>query len=128
MPNHVNDGGGEDGDRKKAIIKGVDAACDEGIGVNFLAGVFDEKTEGKFDNDAGDEDDDSDGTIFGSFGVDEFFDGLSEGGDAGVEDDGGNYERSNVFNSTMTIWMIAVGGFTGKFSANDGNDTGEGVA
>ena len=91
-PNHVDDGGGEDGDGEKAVVERVDAACNKGVGVNFLAGVFDEETEGEFDDDAGDEDDDGDGVVFGSFGVDEFLDGFSEGGNAGVEDDGGDHE------------------------------------
>ena len=92
VPDCVDDGGGKDGDGEKAVIKGVDAACDKGVGVNFLAGVFDKETEGEFDDDAGDEDDDGDGAVFGSFGVNEFFDGFGEGGDAGVEDDGGDHE------------------------------------
>ncbi len=91
-PDHVDDSGGEDGNREEAVIKGVDAARDEGVGVNFLAGVFDEETEGEFDDDAGDEDDDGDSAVFGSFGVDELLDGFDEGGDAGVEDDGGDHE------------------------------------
>ncbi len=89
-PDHVDDGGGEDGNRKKPVIEGVSTTCNEGIGVDFLAGGFDEETEGEFDDDAGDEDDDGDGAIFGDFGIDELFDGLNEGGDAGVEDDGRN--------------------------------------
>lgn len=92
VPDHVDDSGGEDGDGKKTVIEGVDAACDEGVGVDFLAGVFDEETKGEFDDDAGDEDDDGDGAVFGSFGVNEFLDGLDEGGDTGVEDDGGDHE------------------------------------
>lgn len=92
VPDYVDDGGGEDGDGKKAVIKGVDAACDKGVGVDFLAGVFDEETEGEFDDDAGDEDDDSDSAVFWCFWVNEFFDGFGEGGDAGVEDDGGDHE------------------------------------
>ena len=92
MPDYVDDGGGEDGDGKKTVIEGVDAACDEGVGVDLATGGFDEETKCEFDDDTGDEDDDGDGAVFGSFGVDEFLDGFGEGGDAGVEDDGGDHE------------------------------------
>ena len=92
VPNHVDDGGSENGDGEEAVVECVDAACNKGVGVDFLAGVFDKEAEDEFDDDTGDEDDDGDGTVFGSFGVDEFFDGFDERGDTGVEDDGGDHE------------------------------------
>lgn len=96
--------------------------------MDFLAGVFDEEAKGEFDDDGDDEDDNGDGVIGRSFGVDDFGDGLDEGADAGVEDDGGDGEGSHVFEAAVAVGMLLVGGFAGEFSTDDGDDAGEGIA
>ena len=122
VPDHVDDGGGEDGDREETVIKGVGATRDEGVGVDLLAGVFDKEAEDEFDDDAGDEDDDGDGAVFGSFGVDEFLDGFDKGGDASVENYGGDDERGDVFDTAVAEGVVAVGGLAGEFGADDRDD------
>ena len=96
--------------------------------MDFLAGVFDEKAEGEFDDDGNDEDDDSDGVVGRSFGVDDFSDRFDEGADTGVEDDGGDGEGSHVFEAAIAVGMLFVRGFAGEFGTDDGDDAGEGVA
>lgn len=96
--------------------------------MDFLAGVFDEEAEGEFDDDGDDEDDNSDGVVGRSFGVDDFGDGLDEGADAGVEDDGGDGEGSHVFEAAVAVGMLLIGGFAGEFGADDSNDTRKGIA
>lgn len=122
MPDYVDNGGGEDRDGEETVIKSIGAACDEGVGVDFLACVFDEEAEGEFDDDAGDEDDDGDGAVFGDFWVDKFFDGFDKGGDASVENYGGDDERGDVFDTAVAEGVVAIGGFAGEFGADDSNN------
>lgn len=128
VPNHVNDGGGEDGDGKEAVVESIGAASDEGIGVDFFADFFDVEAEDEFDGDTSDEDDEGGGGVVGGFGGDEFFDRLNEGSDTGVEDDGGDDERGDVFDTTVAEGVITVGSFASEFSTYNGNDARKSVA
>ena len=90
MPEYVDNSGGEDGDGENGVVTSVNTASNEGIGVDFCAGFFDEEAESELDEDGGNENDDSDRCVIGGFGSDDFFDGFDEGSEASIEDNSGN--------------------------------------